>query len=102
MADAMATAFSSVNAAPFVGGDDGLRHDRNSLYLSIGAQPGAGDRAALVLPQPVPRFARQASMPRIHQFVKRPPDKLSSPISAEPNGGSRGWGGRTRTRRIQA
>jgi hypothetical protein len=32
---------------------------------------GAGDRAALVLPQPVPRFARQAPMPRMHQIVKR-------------------------------
>jgi hypothetical protein len=51
------------------GGDDGLRHDRNSLYLSTGAQSAADDCATLVVPQLVPRLARQASMPGIHQFV---------------------------------
>jgi len=49
--------------------NDGLRHDRISLYLSIGAQSTAGDDAALVVPQPQPRLKRQASMPRMHPFV---------------------------------
>jgi hypothetical protein len=50
-------------------GDDGLRHDRNSLYLSTSAQSAADDCATLVVPQPVPRLTRQASMPGMHQFV---------------------------------
>jgi hypothetical protein len=50
-------------------GDDGLRHDRNSLYLSTGAQSCAGDSATLVVPEPFPRLAWQASLPGMHQFV---------------------------------
>jgi hypothetical protein len=45
------------------------RYDRISLYLSIGAQSTAGDDAALVVPQPLPRLKRQASMPGMHPFV---------------------------------
>jgi hypothetical protein len=52
-------------------GDDGVRHDRNSLYLSTGTQSGSGDCATLVLPQPVPRFAGTASMPGMHWFLKQ-------------------------------
>jgi hypothetical protein len=49
-------------------GDDGPCHDRNSLYLSTDTQPTAGDCAALVVPQPFPRLARQTAlhgMPKI-------------------------------------
>src|SRR5450755_1722555 len=53
-------------------GDDGLRHDRNALYLSTGAPAGAGGSAALVVPQPVPRHARQASLSGKHQIVIYP------------------------------
>jgi hypothetical protein len=44
-------------------------HDRDSVYLSTGPQSGAGDRAALVVPQPVPRFARAAALPGMHHVV---------------------------------
>jgi hypothetical protein len=44
-------------------------HDRIFLYLSTGTQSGAGDCATLVVPQPVPRFTRQASLPGMHQIV---------------------------------
>ncbi|WP_291574821.1 hypothetical protein [Bradyrhizobium sp.] len=68
MADASRAAFSQVDAAPFAVRDDGLCHDRNSPYLSTDAQPPEGDRAALVVPQPFPRLARQTvlrGMPKI-------------------------------------
>jgi hypothetical protein len=54
-----------VNAAHLVV-MDGSRHDRISLYLSAGPQSAPGDRATLVLPQPLPRFAGAASLPGMH------------------------------------
>src|SRR5229473_2153561 len=51
-------------------GDDGIRHDRNALYLSTGTQSGSGGRATLVVSQPLPRIARQAPLPGMHQVVK--------------------------------
>jgi hypothetical protein len=39
---------------------------RAAFYLSIGTQSDAGDCAALVVPQSLPRLARQTSMPGIH------------------------------------
>jgi hypothetical protein len=50
-------------------GTTDFANDRNSLYLSIGAQSAARDFATLVVPQPVPRLTRQAPMPGMHQFV---------------------------------
>jgi hypothetical protein len=70
MADATRAAFSSANAAPFIRDGRRICHDRNSLYLSTGAQPGASYRTALVVPKPVPRFAGQAAMPGMPQFLK--------------------------------
>jgi hypothetical protein len=54
----------------FLTEDDGFCHDRNSLYLSIGAPSGARDDATLVVSQPLPRHSRQATLPRMHQIVK--------------------------------
>jgi hypothetical protein len=45
------------------------RHDRNSRFLSTGPQSNAGNGAALVVPQPVSRFARSASVSGMHRFV---------------------------------
>jgi hypothetical protein len=45
------------------------RHDRNSCALSIGPQSDAGDRAALVVPQPVSRLARAAPLSGVYRFV---------------------------------
>jgi hypothetical protein len=47
----------------------GLRHDRISLYLSTGTQSAVGDRAALVLPQPLPGLKGTAAMLRMHRIV---------------------------------
>jgi hypothetical protein len=59
---------------PYFGhGTMDFSHDRNSLYLSTGTQSGAGRCAALVVPQPVPRDARQASLPGMPQFVNPAP-----------------------------
>jgi len=70
MADATRAAFYLRECRPICrSGDDGLCHDRNSLYLSTGAQSGSGDNPALVVPQPVSRHTRQAAMPGMHQFV---------------------------------
>jgi hypothetical protein len=62
--------------------DDGLRHDRNSLYLSTDPQPAAGDGAALVVSQPFPRLAWKAAMPGVSRFLKLPTEApLSISIS---------------------
>ena len=45
-------------------GDDGYRHARTSFHGTGGAQSAAGDCAALVVPQPVPRHARPAAAAR--------------------------------------
>jgi hypothetical protein len=77
MADAMRAAFSSANAAPFIRLGRRICHDRNSLYLSTRAQSAARDCAPVVVPQPVPRFAGQAEMPGMPQFLKRTADNIS-------------------------
>jgi hypothetical protein len=70
-------------------GDNGLCHDRNSLYLSTGTQSAAGDCAALVLPQPLPRVAGTASVPGMHQFVNRAKwDRDALECASEPAGRS--------------
>jgi hypothetical protein len=63
------------------GEDDGLRHDRDALYLSAGAKSAAGGCAPLVVPQPVPRFARTAAMPGKHKFVSREVWQAAEPES---------------------
>src|ERR1700733_9005058 len=50
-------------------GGDGRRHDRNSFHLSPGQEPGEGDCPPLVVPQPLPRLARPATMPRMYATV---------------------------------
>jgi len=52
------------------GGDDGLRHDRNAVYLSTGTQSGSSGCVTLVVSQPLPRLARQAALPGMQQVVK--------------------------------
>ena len=42
------------------------------FIYQLARNPAAGGRPALVVPQPVPRHARQAAMHGMHQFVKRP------------------------------
>jgi hypothetical protein len=44
-------------------------HDRDSVYLSTGPQSGASHRAALVVPEPLPRIARAEGLSGTHQFV---------------------------------
>jgi hypothetical protein len=50
---------------------DGLSDGRISLYGSTGAPAVAGDGAALVVPEPLPRFARPAALPGMHEIVSR-------------------------------
>jgi len=71
MADTTRAAFSSGNAAPSIGQGRWTCHDRDALYLSTGAKSVEGGCAPLVVPQPVPRFARTASLPGMHKFVSR-------------------------------
>ena len=71
MADAIRAAFSFGNAAPiYRSGDDGCRYGRTSFYGPTGAQSAAGDCTAVVVHQPVPRLARPAPLPGIHQIVR--------------------------------
>jgi hypothetical protein len=72
MADAMWAAFSFGNAAlsRLLGGD-GKNNGRNSLYRSTGTPAVAGDGAALVVQEPLPRFARTAALPGMHEIVRR-------------------------------
>jgi hypothetical protein len=44
-------------------------HDRDSLYLSTDPQAAAGHRTPLVVPKPVPSFARTSRLLPIHRFV---------------------------------
>jgi hypothetical protein len=44
-------------------------HGRNSLDGAAGAQPAAGDGAALVLPRPFPSHARPTPLSGKHSFV---------------------------------
>jgi hypothetical protein len=72
MADAMRAAFSFGIAAlslPF--GDDGSRYGRNSFYRSTGTPAAAGQGAALVVQKPLPRLARTAALPGMHEIVSR-------------------------------
>src|SRR5580700_7545806 len=84
MADALGAAFSSGNAALFHGGDDRLCHDRNVLYLPTRTQSAAGGCAPLVVPQPVPRFARTTPVPGMHEFVTPEVWVASRLISGDP------------------
>jgi hypothetical protein len=50
-------------------GSAGVCYDRNSVYLSNGTQSSADVCTPLVVPKPLPRHARKAAMPGLHQFV---------------------------------
>jgi hypothetical protein len=56
-----------MNAAHLGRGPMDHDHDRDSVYLSTGPQSGAA--AALVVPDPLPRFAGRAPLPGMHQLV---------------------------------
>ncbi|MBT1511057.1 hypothetical protein KIP88_11125 [Bradyrhizobium sp. SRL28] len=72
MADTIWAAFSFGNAAISVSaGDDEFSDGRNSLYRSTGTPAAAGHGAALVVQEPLPRLARTATMPRLHEIVSR-------------------------------
>jgi hypothetical protein len=72
MADAIWAAFSFGSAAISVSeGDDELSDGRNSLYRSTGAPAAAGDGATLVVQKPLPRLARTAALPGMHEIVRR-------------------------------
>ncbi|MEH2525506.1 MULTISPECIES: hypothetical protein [unclassified Bradyrhizobium] len=72
MADAMWAAFSFGNAAlSRFSGDDGSSYGGNSLYRSTDAPAAAGIGAALVVQKPLPRLARTAALPRMHEIVSR-------------------------------
>jgi len=58
-----------VNAAHLAWGSRDHDHDRDSPYLPTRPQSGAGDGAAMVVPHPLPRFARRAALPGMHRFV---------------------------------
>ena len=47
------------------------------FIYQLARNPRAGDRPALVVPQPVPRFAGQAALPGMPQFLKRTADNIS-------------------------
>jgi len=63
MADATRAAFSREIAALSLVQGRWIQHGRNSLYRSTGAPAAAGDGAALVVQEPVPRLARAAALP---------------------------------------
>jgi hypothetical protein len=46
-------------------------HGRNSLYRSTGAPTAASHGAALVVQEPLPRLARTAALPGMHEIVSR-------------------------------
>jgi hypothetical protein len=72
MADAIWAAFSFGNAAISVSpGDDEFSDGRNSLYRSTGTPAAAGPGAALVVQEPLPRYARTATLPGMHEIVRR-------------------------------
>jgi hypothetical protein len=72
MADAMWAAFSfGIAALPRPVGDDGSSHGGSSFYRSTGAPAAAGDGAALVVQEPLPRLARKAALPELHEIVSR-------------------------------
>jgi hypothetical protein len=72
MADATRAAFSFGNAAiPVSAGDNEFSDGRNSLYRSTGASAAAGHGAALVVQKPLPRLARAAALPGMHEIVSR-------------------------------
>jgi hypothetical protein len=62
MADAKRAAFSQENAALCLARAKDICHGPNFLDGATGAQPAAGDRAALVLPRPFPLSGK-------HSFV---------------------------------
>jgi len=70
MADAIWAAFSFENAAlSRPQGDDGLSYGRNSFLCSTGTPAAAGHGAALVVQEPLPRLARAAALPGMHEIV---------------------------------
>jgi hypothetical protein len=72
MADATMAAFSFEIAAISVSqGDDEFSDGRNFLYCSTGAPAVAGPGAALVVQEPLPRLARTAALPGMHEIVSR-------------------------------
>jgi hypothetical protein len=72
MADAMWAAFSfGIAALSRPSGDDGNSDGRNSLSRSTGTPAVAGDGAALVVQEPLPRLARTAALPGMHEIVSR-------------------------------
>jgi hypothetical protein len=70
MADASRAAFSSIDAALSLCWGRRTSHDRNSLYLSTDPQSAPGDCTALVVPQPVSRFARKTALPGMPRLLK--------------------------------
>jgi hypothetical protein len=52
-------------------GDDGWSHGRISLYRSTGTPAAAGNGSALVVQEPLPRLARAAALPGMHEIVSR-------------------------------
>jgi hypothetical protein len=72
MADTTMAAFSFEDAAISVSaGDYEFSDGRNSLYRSTGAPAAAGHGAALVVQEPLPRLARTAALPGMHEIVSR-------------------------------
>jgi hypothetical protein len=72
MADATRAAFSFGNAAILVSaGDNEFSDGRNSFYRSTGTPAAAGHGAALVVQKPLPRLARAAALPGMHEIVSR-------------------------------
>jgi hypothetical protein len=72
MADATRAAFSFESAALSVSaGDDEFSDGRNSLYRSTGTPAAAGHGATLVVQEPLPRLARTAALPGMHEIVSR-------------------------------
>jgi hypothetical protein len=75
MADATRAAFSFEDAAPSLWTGYFTKSDTNGFRTLVDraddpqARPGTG--AALVLPQPVPRFARPLSLRRLHEVMTR-------------------------------
>jgi hypothetical protein len=71
MADATMAAFSFGNARP-ISSLRGRRkqYGRISLYRSTGAPAAASHGAALVVQKPLPRLARTAALPGMHEIVR--------------------------------
>jgi len=70
MADAIWAAFSfGIAALSRPQRDDGSNYGGNSFYRSTGTPAAAGHGAAVVVQKPLPRFARTAALPGMHEIV---------------------------------